>query len=110
MHQIARLLFAGVLAIFGVSLAFMAAARPPLPERVARPMQSRVVMLLHVMLYAVVALFGWLALLLGGATLVAGRSWVADRTREAGADLAWRLRHRHRVLRSWVCGQTNPWR
>lgn len=36
MHQIARLLFAGVLAIFGVSLAFMAAARPPLPERVAR--------------------------------------------------------------------------
>jgi CDP-diacylglycerol--glycerol-3-phosphate 3-phosphatidyltransferase len=36
MHEIARLLFAGVLAIFGVSLVFMAVARPALPERVAR--------------------------------------------------------------------------
>lgn len=36
MHQVARLLFVGVLAVFGVSLAFMAAAQPPVPERVAR--------------------------------------------------------------------------
>ncbi len=34
MHEIARLLFVGVLAVFGVSLAFMAAARPATPERV----------------------------------------------------------------------------
>ena len=35
MHEIARLLLVGVLAIFTASLAFMAVARPPVPERVA---------------------------------------------------------------------------
>ncbi len=36
MHELARALLLGVLAVFGMSLVFMAIARPPPPERVAR--------------------------------------------------------------------------
>jgi hypothetical protein len=50
-------------------------------------------MMLHAMLYAVLALVGWLALVLCVGTLVRGRAWVWNCTREAIAQLAWRLRH-----------------
>ncbi len=48
---------------------------------------------LHVLFYAVLALLGWLALVLLLGTLINGGAWVWARTREAGVELAWRLRH-----------------
>ena len=50
-------------------------------------------MMLHAMLYAVLALLGWIALALSVGMLIHGRAWVWERTREAIADLVWRLRH-----------------
>jgi hypothetical protein len=52
---------------------------------------------LHVMLYAALGLLGWLALVLSIGTLINGRSWVWARTREAGVELVWQLRHPRRL-------------
>jgi len=52
-----------------------------------------VTMMLHTMLYAVLALVGWISLALSVGMLIHGRAWVWERTREAIAHLVWRLRH-----------------
>jgi hypothetical protein len=50
-------------------------------------------MMLHAMLYAVLALGGWIALVLSVGALINGRAWVWERTREVIAQLVWSLRH-----------------
>ncbi len=58
--------------------------------------------LLYVSFYVVAAAFGWLAFLLLAATLIHGRAWVWERTRDA-----WH-QHARRLRRNGVLGRSVP--
>jgi hypothetical protein len=53
---------------------------------------------LHWILYAVIALLGWVGLVLTVGTVIHGRSWVWARTKESSVELVWRRRRRRNAL------------
>jgi hypothetical protein len=53
---------------------------------------------LHWLIYAVIALLGWLGLVLTVGTVIHGTTRVWARTKETSVELVWRRRHRRSTL------------